>query len=229
MGYICFGIIGMGASLFLPLLSFIQTPKVGGNSSTNNKERHIANGNNSNHSLTESNTDGISLTGDDRRSPSNPTSPISSATQSPLIPPFQEKDEPVAEEAEDKRSSGRSASLFKRMYATLHEVIFVHWWKHPSIFVLCFATAIRIGGGYIWSSYTGVFFSDLFIKEDGSIDCLFSYSNSTTTGLYNDNACGSDYPYCVNSVCSALTESPWHNQVRKSVFLFLFHLLTRRL
>lgn len=87
------------------------------------------------------------------------------------------------------------------------------WNRKPGIFTLCLASGIRMGGGYIWSAYTSVFFSDLFTVDTdiNSSSCNYSY-NSTATNTPND-MCGSDFPYCVDSDCSNLSSFPWHNKV----------------
>lgn len=104
-------------------------------------------------------------------------------------------------------------SVVGRIGFHLHQIIVESWWKHnPSILLLCLATGIRIGGGYIWSAYTGVYFSDLFSYETDSISCNYSFNVDLTTGLPND-MCSSDYPYCVSGSCAALSDYPWHNEV----------------
>ena len=86
----------------------------------------------------------------------------------------------------------------------------VRWRGQPGIYLLCLATGIRIGAGYVWSAYTGVFFSDLFETEDGS--CTYSF-NDQFAGALPSTVCDSDYPYCVSGTCSALNAYPWHNKV----------------
>jgi hypothetical protein len=102
-------------------------------------------------------------------------------------------------------------SFLSRIWGTIHEIAFIYWWKNPGIYLLCLATGVRLGGGYIWSSYTGVFFSDLFATQEDSIHCSYSYNPDDPHPDVN-NVCGSDYPYCVDGDCKVLTEFPWHNQ-----------------
>ena len=89
------------------------------------------------------------------------------------------------------------------------------------------ATGIRLGGGYIWAGYTGVFYSSLFIQQSSSgEDTLTLSSSSGCSYSYNSNAtvpsagvCGGDYPYCVDGTCSALNSYPWHNVGMQSIQL----------
>jgi hypothetical protein len=131
------------------------------------------------------------------------------------------------------RASGisrKNQSLGYRMWKTTHEIVFIYWWKNPGIYLLCLATGVRLGGGYIWSAYTGVFFSDLFVTQENSIHCSYSYNPNDSTGMHshntvlasssNNNVCDSDYPYCVSGDCKALMEFPWHNEV-SCILLFL--------
>ena len=91
-----------------------------------------------------------------------------------------------------------------------YDICFRKWYNSSGIFLLCLATGVRLGAGYIWVSYTGAFYSDLFeTDEDSSCD----YSFSANYAALPDNVCGSDYPYCVDGSCSALTSFPWHNKV----------------
>jgi MFS family permease len=98
----------------------------------------------------------------------------------------------------------------RSMAALAYDICFVKWYNSPGIYLLCLATGVRLGAGYIWVAYTGAFFSDLFEAEEDS-SCDFSYSAGYTT--LPSNVCDSDYPYCVDGACSALTSFPWHNKV----------------
>jgi hypothetical protein len=133
--------------------------------------------------------------------------------------------------------SRKNQSLGFRMWKTIHEIAFIYWWKNPGIYLLCIATGVRLGGGYIWSAYTGVFFSDLFVTQENSIHCSYSYNpndvtgtnshNTVLTSSSSNNVCDSDYPYCVSGDCKALMEFPWHNEVScvSLCYFFLFILL----
>lgn len=46
--------------------------------------------------------------------------------------------------------------------------LFSFWRSQPSLSLLCCAMGVRLGGGYIWSAYTAVFFSELYVDEDQS-------------------------------------------------------------
>ena len=96
---------------------------------------------------------------------------------------------------ENNHNSGGNIVLSSRFYAkiqqmksTLYQIIWVHWRSHPGMYTLCLATGIRLGGGYIWSAYTSVFFSDLFVLDEDS-SCDFSYNSSST---YSDSHYHSD-------------------------------------
>lgn len=108
-------------------------------------------------------------------------------------------------------------STWYRMRRTLHEVCCVHWRRRPELYLVCLATGVRLGGGYIWSAYTSVFFSSLFVAEDPAHGCSFSFSaTAALSSLAGGAVCGGDFPYCVEGGdhCSALAVYPWHNQVR---------------
>jgi hypothetical protein len=74
---------------------------------------------------------------------------------------------------------------------------------------------LRLGAGYVWSAYTGLFFSPLLARQADSATCVYSYDfTAQITGNAGGAAvCGAAYPYCVKGMCSALSQSPWHNQV----------------
>ncbi len=114
------------------------------------------------------------------------------------------------------------SSLFQRIRFQLVQIIGRYWWRNPGVIVMCIATGVRIGGGYIWSAYTGPFFSDLFQYDNSQDDCSFSYADVSQVGLYpgsemhlqnTGSTCDSSYPYCVDGTCAMLSDNPWHNQV----------------
>jgi MFS family permease len=89
--------------------------------------------------------------------------------------------------------------------------------EYPSIILMCIACLIRFCGGYCYAYYVAIFFSELYRQESpqgvtvtpgATVSCTYSYEgNSTATSL----ACGADYPYCMDSACSRLNPTPWHN------------------
>lgn len=110
--------------------------------------------------------------------------------------------------------------------ASLFQLL-AYWRAHPSLFLLSAAMGVRLAGGFIWSAYTAVYFSELFVDEGDS--CLYSYSipsedftapfstlsyghTDVVSTLFATGACGADYPYCVGGVCSDVAQTPWHNQ-----------------
>lgn len=109
---------------------------------------------------------------------------------------------------------------FRSMGHIGFEIVCVRWRNEPGIYLMCLATGIRIGAGYVWSAYTGVFFSDLFETEDGS--CTYSY-NDQFAGALPSEVCDSDYPFCVSGTCSALNAYPWHNKVSLCVVCVVYY------
>jgi hypothetical protein len=105
-------------------------------------------------------------------------------------------------------------------------LIAVEGWYHRAPYVYCAALAmgLRLGAGFVWSAYTGLFFSPLLVHEAGSPRCAFSYAFSAVggagagAGAGGEGVCGAAYPYCVEGVCSTVSQSPWHNQVRRSPY-----------
>lgn len=90
--------------------------------------------------------------------------------------------------------------------------------EYKSIPVMCLACLIRFCGGYCYAYYVGLFFSELTVKQSSSgglpsvsgdfgVACTFSYESNVTQSA----ACSSDFPYCINSQCAALSATPWHN------------------
>lgn len=113
----------------------------------------------------------------------------------------------------------RIIETWQQIKLRVYRIVVLHWWENPSIFFLCLATGVRLGAGYVWSSYTGPFFSDLFVHQENSIHCSYSYdlTMATTTAEWQAVAgmcSSSDYPYCVSSTCSAISQYPWHNKVQ---------------
>lgn len=119
------------------------------------------------------------------------------------------------------------------MYQSVKVILCHYWWEHPYIYTAALATGARLGAGYIWSNYTSLFFSPLFLAQTSgdlaghSVSCTYSYSNQEEMDAYSllfskrsdvldslGSACGEAYPYCVNGICKALTSSPWHNKVQ---------------
>jgi len=70
----------------------------------------------------------------------------------------------------------QSSSLLENMIKTLKNIAFKHWWDVPGVYTVSIATGVRLGGGYIWAGYTGVFYSSLFLQQSSS-----SSSNSDST------------------------------------------------
>ena len=78
-------------------------------------------------------------------------------------------------------------------------------------------------GGYVWSAYTSVFFSALFVNDagtQGADACKYSY-NATYVSDSMASVCDSRYPYCVDSLCVALSTTPWHNTVSSNVVVLV--------
>jgi hypothetical protein len=107
--------------------------------------------------------------------------------------------------------------------------VFRSWNQQPVIYIICLATALRLGAGYIWSSYTSVYFADLLVENPTSLDgstvnCLYSYNatayaTQSLTNPYPSVACGSDYPYCSDEnspdgtyTCYQVSDNAWMNK-----------------
>ena len=100
-----------------------------------------------------------------------------------------------------------------KMAYLVYDICMVKWRQQPGIYLLCLATGVRIGAGYVWVAYTGAFYSDLFETDTDADACNFSYNAAYAAGAPGD-VCSSDFPYCVSEECSQLTSFPWHNKVR---------------
>lgn len=210
-GYLVFGLIGVAFSLVMPALSLLKV-------STTSDEAPYSGAENTkltehNHGVTPSvDIDTKSVIFNHLHSTKgNTTSSDGAAAASDR-----------KEESWQKFDAPQTwTDKFHTMGQIAYEIVCVRWRGQPGIYLLCLATGIRIGAGYVWSAYTGVFFSDLFETEDGS--CTYSY-NDQFAGALPSSVCDSDYPFCVSGTCSALNSYPWHNKVR-SIGSLLFKLL----
>jgi hypothetical protein len=123
--------------------------------------------------------------------------------------------------------------------------LYQFWKRNKSLTLLCFAMGVRLGGGYIWSAYTSVYFSDFWLHGDQ--DCTYSYDENAalSVGMFSqtelfdindydadvfgssgfvsrrlaDGICPSDYPFCVNKNCQNIAETPWHNTGNICIFV----------
>eukprot|EP01032_Pedospumella_encystans_P023107 gene23107-26165_t len=119
-----------------------------------------------------------------------------------------------------------SSRWLEHMYMSVKDILSRYWKDHPYIYTAALATGVRLGAGYIWSNYTSLFFSPLFLAQSSgdlaghTVSCAYSYSAeaahsflTSPVSLNSPNSiCGEAYPYCVEGVCKALTSSPWHNK-----------------
>eukprot|EP01035_Chromulina_nebulosa_P018884 gene18884-24676_t len=109
--------------------------------------------------------------------------------------------------------------IYLSIYQSMKKVI-NHWNSYPVIYLICLSTGIRLGGGYIWSAYTSIFFSELFNQqpEENSFSiqksCLYSYSNVNELDV-----CPIDYPFCRSGYCYTLNQNPWHNKGLWHIYL----------
>ncbi|RYH05344.1 MFS transporter [archaeon] len=172
-GYVWFGIVGMGVGALLPFLASLQTPSA----RAEEKEEYSAlSVDDSVHNVMQDNDGDGAAVGDGARNPTSTRIPSLTST-----PPSSE-------------------TSTQRMKDTLYAVL-RHWRACPALWLVCLATGVRLGGGYIWSAYTPLFFSPLLIPEDDSISCFYSY-NATATAL--QDMCGEDYPYCKGGECNSI-------------------------
>jgi MFS family permease len=231
-GYLLFGLVGIGGSLILPCLSFLNFHQ----EETDNRpvDYYIVNaddldltsrGSNERPSffLYDSASKAASSSTTSLPDNGSPRSPVFRNVQNNPMLGTEEKNlqrndtvvssDEVPAPTIKASSSSRCMSFFGRVIASCKEIAVVYWGKNWGIYLLCIATGIRLGGGYIWSSYTGVFFSDLLVKEPDSITCVYSYNSQYTSGYESSSVCDKDYPYCVSSSCNSISRFPWHNEV----------------
>lgn len=214
-GYLLFGIIGMAVAVLVPLLSYVHTPAV----SQQQAYHMLGEGAGV---LEESirvdvTEDASSVSSSSQHSSTIDTTTMMHDSQSKyIISPFASPEGSAGtEEVHDhmqavhRDSRGRERSSAARMRKTLRDILFKHWWTKPGVLLVCIATGVRLGGGYIWSSYTGVFYSELFVIDSDADSCQYSYNS---TAMATGSMCSSEYPYCVSGDCSALSDYPWHNE-----------------
>jgi hypothetical protein len=123
-------------------------------------------------------------------------------------------------------ASGENMSLELSMMQTLSMVV-NSWNRHGiAVYLLCLATGLRLGAGYVWVAYTAAFFSELWTTDSNDNGCQLSY-NASYVGPDSDSMCDSSYPYCrggdylyseqdslyiyKGGECSSLNSMPWHN------------------
>ena len=103
------------------------------------------------------------------------------------------------------------------LLATVKYILLQCWRRHPYVYTAALATGLRLGAGYVWAAYNGVFFAPLFRSMDAASHCQYSYDDSGLADAALSSACSASYPYCVEGRCSALVQNPWHNQVAAAV------------
>ena len=144
-------------------------------------------------------------------------------------------DDKMSDRLLQSQDTNGSTSFLRRIYDTLIELILV-WNRNPVVYLIAIATGIRLAAGYVWSSYTTTFFSELWIRQSlgGNQFQACSYSYNSTVPDYAipssvaGDVCGVDYPYCAfynnyntdlgssgssqsSYFCSILNPTPWHN------------------
>jgi MFS family permease len=98
----------------------------------------------------------------------------------------------------------------RRSYREVLMSVLQQYRAQPIMLALGIATGIRIGGGYVWSAYTAIFYSNLFdASSSGPSSCSYSYNATTST---SSSMCDASYPYCRGDSCYAINPAPWHNQ-----------------
>lgn len=120
----------------------------------------------------------------------------------------------------DRWESYEGMSSLDSMRCTLMRVLRL-WRQYPALYIMCLATGIRMSAGYVWTAYTSVYFSELYVSDSdekgdssSSSDCIFSYNSSLAemirgnidgavlsswSGLERSSAgstCDATYPYC---------------------------------
>lgn len=106
----------------------------------------------------------------------------------------------------DPPTESESPSFAKRW--SDFKAVLAYWKDHPALLAVCLVTSVRFAAAYIWSYYTSVFFSELWVTDETS--CTLSY-NSDYSGKQD---CSADYPFCRTSTgeCSDISPTPWHNE-----------------
>jgi len=132
----------------------------------------------------------------------NPSSPKDKVSDSLLLLK-------QVENSNNNNNSVGTTSFLRRIYDTLTELITV-WNSNPILYLLAVATGIRLAAGYVWSSYTTIFFSELWIRQSvGGTNnqfqaCSYSYNSSVPDSVSQSSdpmtaatdICGPDFPYC---------------------------------
>jgi MFS family permease len=114
-----------------------------------------------------------------------------------------------ADSSPSSNTIGASCSSTLQEMMDLFGRVLSLWRSNPSLYLLCLATGVRIGAGYVWTAYTSVFFSELYLTnpDDDNDKCLYSYNRTytspslpTTEHFYSSSTvCDADYPYCFPS------------------------------
>ena len=228
-GYIVFGLIGIGFSLIMPTLSYLKANPSPASPEDSNRQSAEPN----RAGLEDKHGVAPSVDIDTKAVIFNHLHSVRTAPEyNPLLLSTHQDPHTLSKNSNNE-SQGKTksnevwqtlvepqswAAKFTSMGEITYEIVCVRWRNQPGIYLLCLATGIRIGAGYVWSAYTGAFFSDLFETEDGS--CTYSY-NEQFAGAVPGDVCDSDYPYCVSGSCSALNSFPWHNKVITHSFAFI--------
>lgn len=197
-GYLVFGLIGVAFSLVMPALSLLKANTTPDESTNSTDSSRLAQNHHGVAPSVDIDTKSV-IFNHLHSTKGNTTSSDGTGVQ-----------EHKSEEWQEFNAPQTWTDKFRTMFHVAYEIVGVRWRGQPGIYLLCLATGIRIGAGYVWSAYTGVFFSDLFETEDGS--CTYSF-NDQFAGALPSTVCDSDYPYCVSGTCSALNAYPWHNKV----------------
>jgi MFS family permease len=137
-----------------------------------------------------------------------------------VLIPDNEKDGPPVER--DRWESIEGMSTLDSMRCTMMRVLRL-WRKYPALYVMCLATGLRMSAGYVWTAYTSVYFSELYVSDadekgdsSSSSDCVFSYNETYLAvtsikrgaawaylggggGGEGGKVCGAAYPYCFPS------------------------------
>lgn len=118
------------------------------------------------------------------------------------------------------KSSGPDMHLIARTAGRILMSVMRYWLRNPAIITLAIATGLRTGAGLIWVAYTASYFSELW--TDNGNACTFSY-NATASASASD--CDGSYAYCRDGLCSAISSTPWHNQVIMNMMMGLLMMM----
>ena len=237
-GYFVFGIAGMALAIVLPI--FVKEPPVNAPATDNSNHSKSQDGNDESPFLVSIDGEGVAV----YSAPSSAVGAYDTVTQEDVLTTIHLNTNNDTHDGNQTADQAKSEVVLQndegQSARQVLSELFVFWKRNKSLTLLCFAMGVRLGGGYIWSAYTSVYFSEFWLNGDQ--ECTYSYDEATAASigmfareqipgvqdfnvidsgiaesyhfmsrrLVND-ICPSDYPFCVNRNCQNIAETPWHN------------------